>query len=357
MTTEMRTDTVNTNDIPSPSPSSIVTEEDKRKYLDSIRVSAEDVVRIMNTPQRTDEWLKARKGRLTASVFGNAVGHNPYQRPMGFIKELLWGGFKGNMATEYGTKNEPVACAIYEGFIKKYLQKVSPDNTATFSYPGLIISQDKPWMGVSPDGLVALTSNGKTFHFLLEIKCPFSRKFYDIIPHYYFDQIQGLMAILNLPWCDFIVYTPERTQIKRYMFDMVYWKTVLYPKLENFYMNEYLPRMILKERGLLHPGQIDIEVELPTEQTIEIAQTVNPIEFDFIWEGEAPIRAVVGNNVQHCPPQIRIGDRVTDSTTEQVTKKQKRTHVRTSQSKIEVTTKAPTQIEIENFFTSISTNK
>jgi len=64
--------------------------------------------------QRTPEWFKQRKGRITGSVVGAALGVNPYMTPDALIRRLvrLWHGaeseFNGNIATEYGTLHEPI---------------------------------------------------------------------------------------------------------------------------------------------------------------------------------------------------------------------------------------------------------
>jgi len=96
----------------------------------------------------------------------------------------------------------------------------------------------------------------------LEIKCP-SKKPYDEIPWIYYDQIQFGMFNLGLKWCDFYAWTPHagtklgkqyaltwlkmhdlRKNPERFAFNERYWNEELYPKLENFYMNKFLPEAI-----------------------------------------------------------------------------------------------------------------
>jgi len=67
------------------------------------------------------------------------------------------------------------------------------------------------------------------------------------IPPYYFDQIQGTMAVTGREWCDFVVWTPSQTQITRYYFDADYWNMSLLPALEKFYFNLLLPSLVTKE--------------------------------------------------------------------------------------------------------------
>ena len=255
-------------------------EQKIKDYIEKMKVTPEDVIRVMNTPQRTPEWIKYRSNRMTASNYGSAAGHNPHSKPRQLLMSLLWDTFKGNAATEYGTKNEPVAAKVYENFSTQLAKREDVANEMSFYYPGLIICQKHPWLAVSPDGLPCLKhhKSGKSHRFLLEIKCPFSKKLYPHIPHYYFDQIQGIMGILQLPYCDFVVWTPEVTQIRRYNFDVDYWTKVLYPRLHQFYFEEYLPRLILKEEGKLKQGEL--------EPTLNVAQPIerSPVKFDFIWE-------------------------------------------------------------------------
>lgn len=226
-------------------------------FTETLQVNEQDIKRIMEIPQRTPEWLKMRSCRLTASNYGSAVGHHSKNPPEKLIENMLWGTFKGNEATKWGNDNEPVAALIYENFMRKMVEDSKGKyKQVTFQYPGLIICKKYPWLAVSPDGLVCV--DGK-WH-LLEIKCPFGYKrngLYKHIPHYYYDQIQGIMGILNLPFCDFIVWSPDKTHIRRYPFDASYWKQVMFPKLQQFYMEQFLPRYILKQENLLKPGCID----------------------------------------------------------------------------------------------------
>jgi hypothetical protein len=294
-------------------------EAQKSLYLEQLAVTTSQVKDIMNEPQRTDLWKKYRQGRMTASNYGAAVGHNKYASTRSLLKNLLWDDFKGNAATEHGTKCEPVAAQIYEKFVHLQVQQqqqqqqqqppetfvpMSTDPTTKpgveFYYPGLIVCQKYPWLAVSPDGLPCI--NG--IRFLLEIKCPFNGKLYPFIPQYYYDQVQGIMGILKLPFCDFVVWTHRYTQIRRIAFDVNYWRDFLFPQLQTFYMNEYLPRLILKQRGLLKKGELEPLLQnqttrvshkrkfeylqdVATEDEIEIQRTTKNGPA-FLWTAKKP---------------------------------------------------------------------
>jgi putative phage-type endonuclease len=109
--------------------------------------------------QRTEEWYAARKGRLTASMVGAALGLAPYQSQDDCLRALVRdmhgmpSEFEGNIATQHGNANEDLARAAYE-----------METGNTVEPAGFVAFED--WTGASPDGYVA--EDG-----LVEIKCPF----------------------------------------------------------------------------------------------------------------------------------------------------------------------------------------
>lgn len=239
----------------------------EKHILESLRIDENSRDQISSYDQKTDAWLQARVYRLTASRFGAARRHCQYTSPKQLLKDLLWNEFKGNVATAYGEEYEEVALAIYEKC------KAKSGKPVTVTRPGLIVSLEHPWIGVSVDGLVRDDSeNEGRRNGGLEIKCPFGKQLYSFIPSQYYDQIQGAMGILGLPWWDFVVYAPHHIQIRRYDFDATYYNTELFPRLEEFYMREYLPRIVLQQQGLLNHGQIDAGAVAKPKRK----RTVNP---------------------------------------------------------------------------------
>lgn len=157
-------------------------------------------------PQRTDEWLLLRQGKITGSNFGTAVDLNPHKSARQYQRDLRsQRPFKGNMHTQHGTFWEPRAIKEYEKLTGNSVREM-----------GFAIPKKTPWIGVSPDGLV---SNTVVDDFcLLEVKCPSSKASYrtefetkDVyngIPNYYMAQVQGVMGVLGLPVCHFVVFRP-----------------------------------------------------------------------------------------------------------------------------------------------------
>lgn len=214
---------------------------------------------IRNCPQRTPAWLQAREGRITASKFGGARNHCKYTTSVQVVKDMLWSTFRGNAATEYGTIHEDDGERAYVRYMR-HAHNLKAEQFEV-SHTGLIVPVKYPWTGISVDGFVfddsmpaGLKRGG------LEIKCPFSKKLYPFIPSQYYDQIMGAMGFLELPWWDFVVWTPETVQIRRFMFDPVYWETQLYPKLEAFYFQQFLPSAVLKAQGKLITGSLHVPV-------------------------------------------------------------------------------------------------
>lgn len=197
--------------------------------------------------QGSADWLAARKLRLTASNFGTAVGHNPWKSPDDLIEDMLFGKFKGNSATRWGNDKEALARNLYVLRKRIALSQERNESSATIDFhvreSGLHVWDQQPWLAASPDGIVH--ENGQVG--LLEIKCPFSLKLYAQIPQYYFDQIQGIMGILGISWCDFVVWTPTTMSVERVPFDSKYWEEILLPELSNFYMNHFVPRYVTHE--------------------------------------------------------------------------------------------------------------
>jgi len=252
-----------------------VTRENLLNYL---TVTEEDRMRIWSIDQREPDWHKQRAGRITGSRVGSAAGHNRYASPDKLIREWLYVPVVDNAAMKWGRDHEDPARDVYKSLRTnqfssrkatiefdpqpsylpddyKSIDNVVPvDPNEVSSDPfqirvdvrGLIVHPTINWFGYSPDGEVFETDDKG----LLEIKCP--RKMYDEIAWFYYDQIQFGMFNLGVKWCDFVVWTREATTLKRYAFNEDYWNHELYPKLETFYHDKFIPEAIVaieKERA------------------------------------------------------------------------------------------------------------
>ena len=105
--------------------------------------------------------------------------------------------WRGNAATAWGLKMEPLAVAQY--------QRMTGNAVAD---TGLHVHPNLRW-GASPDGLVTTPQGAEG---LLEVKCFYRLRGKGEAPQHtscpkeYFDQIQGQLAIVGRDWCDLMLY-------------------------------------------------------------------------------------------------------------------------------------------------------
>ena len=179
--------------------------------------------------QRTPEWHDARRGRITASIVGAILGHSPNMTRDGAMRRMVrdWLGaeseFTGNIATEYGTFNEPGACAEYVMETGNHVDHV-----------GFIVAQDGDWAGCSPDGLIGEDGG-------LEIKCPFGKR-KDAAPEFksleeqphYLDQVQFSLWVTGRAWWDFYQWAAGGTSLVR-VFPDAAWQEKNIPSLRDFH--------------------------------------------------------------------------------------------------------------------------
>jgi putative phage-type endonuclease len=156
--------------------------------------------------QRTEEWYRARLGKVTASRLadviatiktGEAAARANYRIEL--VAERLTGmsspGFT-SPAMQWGIDNERAAVAAYE-----------LDTGRIVSDVGFVIHPGIADSGASPDGLVA--DDG-----LIEIKCPETKTHIHTLlhkkaPSQYMPQIQWQMACTGRSWVDFVSFDPR----------------------------------------------------------------------------------------------------------------------------------------------------
>ena len=129
-----------------------------------------------------------------------------------------------SVAMKYGIENEKLAL---EAYVTWQHNHGHPDLIVSSS--GFLINPLYSFLGASPDGAVHDPSDVDAPFRFVEIKCPYSVR--NLTPikvshtpgfccvkndlgdlelkekHSYYAQIQGQMAIGEIPWCDFVIYT------------------------------------------------------------------------------------------------------------------------------------------------------
>ena len=181
--------------------------------------------------QRTQEWFEQRKGRVTGSAVGAILGFSPFATPADAMRRMVREAlgakseFKGNIATEYGTKSEHNA-------IQDYMLETGNEVIECGFYT------HAEWLGASPDGLIG--EDG-----LIEVKCPFKFRadnnpaFISIKEQlHYHAQIQIQLFVTGRLWCDFYQWSPFGSLTERVNYDSL-WIAENLCRLEVFY-DDYL---------------------------------------------------------------------------------------------------------------------
>lgn len=150
--------------------------------------------------QRTDEWLAARAGKVTASCLDDVLmakttaGYQNYMAKL--ICERLTGQFipsDTNAAMRRGTELEPLARDFYVVETGAMVEEVG-----FYEHPSILNS------GASPDGIIGTDG-------LIEIKCPNTATHIKTLESKkpslkYMRQMQWQMACTGRLWCDFVSF-------------------------------------------------------------------------------------------------------------------------------------------------------
>lgn len=168
---------------------------------------------MLDVDQRSDEWIKIRLGKVTASRIADLTAKTKSgwsASRANYMAELLSERLTGeprdtfvNAAMQWGTDMEPQARRVYE-----FMEGVEVQEVGFAPHPTISMS------GASPDGLVG-------DHGLVEIKCPNTATHIETllgssIDAKYIKQMQWQMACTGRQWCDFVSFDPrlpERMQI------------------------------------------------------------------------------------------------------------------------------------------------
>lgn len=162
--------------------------------------------------QGTEEWRKARCGKVTASRVSDVlakVKSGPSASRKNYMAELVIerltgvpneGFFSKEMA--WGKEHEPAARELYEFKTGNLIDTV-----------GLIDHPLIPMAAASPDGIIGADGLG-------EFKCPNTATHLETIlgasiPKDYADQMQWQMACTGRRWCDFVSYDPRMPEDMR----------------------------------------------------------------------------------------------------------------------------------------------
>jgi len=161
-------------------------------------------MKILDLPQRSQQWFEARLGVITGSRAKQVFAKNN----LPFIDELIAERMTGTIpesftsdAMKHGILFEPEAIRVYEETTKNKVEEI-----------GFCVHDKYPFIAVSPDGLVKV--DGK-YQGAVEVKCPSSKKHIEYIrigrvPAEYKAQVLHYFVVVDdLQWLDFVTYDPR----------------------------------------------------------------------------------------------------------------------------------------------------
>lgn len=209
---------------------------------------------LYSAPQKSEEWLKIRKGRISGSTVCENIGDSQYcnqEEAVLYtcgIKQKEFSEFSKN-AMAHGVKYEPIARKVYEdNFLK-------PKNLFVIEV-GFLIPKWNEYIGFSPDGLIFSNNDKYNPIGIIEIKCP--QKMYkdlDIVPfndnyikkeHY--QQMQLGMAVTKTKFCVYVVLDTNYMKLfTQYInFNENYWN-YMKGKMENVIEYMIKPKLNFSE--------------------------------------------------------------------------------------------------------------
>ncbi|KAM7309489.1 uncharacterized protein ISCGN_013120 [Ixodes scapularis] len=268
--------------LPIPEPS----EDELRRLYDC---GNGQVCRSNNTsPVQVPQMVHIPGGRVTASTMKSVCSTSVEKPSLSVLKRICYpeDGKFSTPATRWGLDHEEEAVQSYVGKVK------SAHAIFTYRRAGLYLSTRYPHLAASPDAVVQCDCCGSG---LVEVKCPYTQRdseLYvtdqrcvndshciatssDALPqcsgsdseprdvcadpkfclkrvngrlslkhdHMYFYQVQTQMAVCNVEYCDFVVWTTKDIHVERVFRDGAFWSQVL-PKATLLFVHAVLPELL-----------------------------------------------------------------------------------------------------------------
>jgi hypothetical protein len=190
-------------------------------------------------------------------MFGVVVKRRKSIYPKNIVNTITKPSQTKNANCLWGTENEQNALMRYHQYKDESNLPVNICSSC-----GLVVNPKWPWLEASPDALIS-DEIEESVYGAVEVKCPASKagisvleaysdkafclKIIDGKPslkkkHIYHYQSQGVMAICQLKFLDFVVYTVSDVYVERIYFNEEEWECTL-PQLTEFYF-EYLMDLV-----------------------------------------------------------------------------------------------------------------
>ena len=235
-----------------------------------------------------------RASRLTGSQLANALGwwkggrEQLWEEKLGFREP-----FRGNDATRWGTKHEPVARDDFVQHTGLSVLDAGKEGLGLLDKEagGLVRlhrEEGKTWLGAAPDGVIPDKDA------LLEIKCPFNRGYprearpWETAPWYYMAQVQSLMEVFDMDYTYFYCWTIDHGSFV-YLVDRdrEYWRIVEAALAEFWHRNLVPAREVLlesdglavSEAQVFRPRDLSTLTEYTKKLSMKMAARCAPVRY------------------------------------------------------------------------------
>ena len=230
---------------------------------------AANVEFMTRNQSQCDLWHNERKLRITSSILKTVCHRKPVTNVKPFIINKLAPKPINSPAIKHGQQNEDVAIRSYIEYQKSMGYCISVHKC------GLCINPAIPWLAASPDAIVKFDQievflseqDGEVQNEgCLEVKCPYlclrksaadasldspsfclrtsGGKLHLKETHQYFYQVQAQLYVTRLPWCDFVVWSPnDKIHVERIYYNKDFIMQAI-SKARIFYFDVFLPSIV-----------------------------------------------------------------------------------------------------------------
>ena len=229
---------------------------------------AADVELMTRGQSQCKLWHNERKLRITSSILKTVCHRKPDTAVNPFVVNKLAPKLINSLAIKHGQQNEDIAIRSYVQYQKSKGYALSVHKC------GLYVDPATPWLAASPDAIVKFDQNKECFfeqdeegqiEGCLEVKCPYLCLKKSIAEaslespsfclrssggklclresHPYFYQVQAQLYVTRLPWCDFVVWSPDEIHVERIYYNQHFIMQAI-AKARNFYFDVFLPSIV-----------------------------------------------------------------------------------------------------------------
>ena len=282
-----------------------------QEVFSTLTVTKSEALYLENATQKQNcclDWFDHCVGRITAST-AYAVVHTKTERPfVSLIKRICSTQYNNVVmvpALEWGRNNEDVARKAYSK------RQTASHSGFRYSVSGLVINPLYPYLGASLDGRFDCDCCGQG---ILEIKCPY--KYRECAPadiddpsfyltntidgfklnseHQYYFQVQMQLALCEVSYCDFVIWTPKEMITIRIQPDQVFFIEIK-QQLQCFFQKCVLPECLTRRLQTTSP------VIPPLNDPLQCDEASPQTEvYCYCRQGEDE-RQMIGCDNHNCP--------------------------------------------------------